>query len=146
MKKIIKIAAVMTLAALVAIYVHSLKKYYVQDSILRHLEVDNEFDFAKSLDFEWDKFVVLSPYTTCVEANKIIDQQYFNCSSSLSFPLESSDSFSLMVFLNNGKVVRQEEIARSMDFEPTNKIINKDSAKFNVIQVDNRTKLILKHN
>jgi hypothetical protein len=60
-------------------------------------------------DFEWEAFVVFGPYTSREAAEAALG---FSWPQFERFGLEYSDSFSLLVFTNEGSVVRVEEHPR----------------------------------
>jgi hypothetical protein len=61
------------------------------------------------IDFPWDFFVVLGPYTTRNAAESTLG---FAWPEFDRFNLESSDSFSLLVFIAKGNVIRAEQHPR----------------------------------
>jgi len=62
-------------------------------------------------DFAWDHVLVFGPYTS----KKLIEQA-LGTRWTGSTEIESSDSINLLIFEENGKVVRYAEIGRSIDF------------------------------
>lgn len=73
-------------------------------------------DLAQLTEFEWDRVVLLGPYTGQAEAERALGTQW------PEYPLlglESADSFSLIAFVNGSRLARVEKIERcSPDFGP----------------------------
>jgi hypothetical protein len=68
-----------------------------------------EVQLRSMTDFEWTGFVALGPYTTRKEAERTLGFEWPEYSA---FKLDSSDAFSLIVFVNAKKVARVEQVDR----------------------------------
>ena len=66
-------------------------------------------------EFQWDKLFIFGPYTP---EKKIHEQLGYNWAEAEKTHIDSSDTFHLLVFVNNGKVVRYFKLPRTIgDFQ-----------------------------
>ena len=76
----------------------------------------SEIKLLPLTDFAWSSFVAFGPYTTRQTAEQVLGFQW---PSFDAFHLDSSDGFTLLVFLDGDRVVRVEELSRcAPDFSP----------------------------
>jgi hypothetical protein len=90
----------------------------------------SEIRLQSLTDFQWSFFVAFAPYTSRQTADDILG---FSWPEFDRFGLESSDEFSLLVFVSDGKVARVERLPRCHpDFSPTaaGRRLSPDSAVF----------------
>ncbi len=88
-------------------------EYLVPSGLARQLASASRgaqaIDLAQLTDFEWDRVVLLGPYTSHAEAERVLGMPW------PEYPLlglESADSFSLIVFANGARLARVERVDR----------------------------------
>jgi hypothetical protein len=90
--------------------------------------------FADLTDFDWNTVYIFGPYTPATEVSQILG---FEWSDYKKIGLESSDTFNLIVFTKDKKILRVEEHPRNRgDFAPAsiNRSFSKTSAIFKVFK------------
>ena len=66
-------------------------------------------NFARMTDFDWDEVAFLAPYTSRAAAESVTGTSWDGYEA---LGLDRSDSFSLIVFINNGSRVRVVKVTR----------------------------------
>jgi hypothetical protein len=77
-------------------------------------------DLEKTTSFDWDKLYIFGPYTTAKKMNEELGQVwilgYFT-------HIDSSENYSLLVFMNKNRIVQFLEFPRSLvDFSPLEQV------------------------
>lgn len=99
------------------------------EKIESELKSDLEIiDLSKLNSFEWDKLLILGPYSDIETVEQELNLDLENIREN---GIKYSDSINLLIFLRDGKSVRISEVSRGIgDFKNLNQIIEKDKAKF----------------
>lgn len=99
---------------------------HLTDRIEKELKSSNrEIDFSQFDDFDWDKLIILRPYSTIENVEKELNLNLRNIRQN---GIEFSDSFSLIVFLKDNKSIKIVELKKVMS--PTKTIITKKESQF----------------
>lgn len=99
------------------------------EKIEAEFKSDSEIiDLTKLNSFEWNKLLILGPYSVIDNVEKELNLDLENIREN---GIEYSDSINLVIFLKDGKSVKISEVSRGIgDFTNLTEIIEKRKAKF----------------
>ena len=97
----------------------------IESFIVENLSSQSEIDFSEIDWFEWDKLIIVSPYTDLKTLSKGIGVDFGNIEN---HAIQNVDFYNLLVFVNKEKSV---EICESKNlFSPQNKLLHKEELSF----------------
>lgn len=117
----------------------------IQDRLVSLLEnsLQNECSFVFEIDtitnFEWDKFIIILPYT---RLNALGKELKVDLNELVHTGIESSDNYYLLVFLKNDSIIKYSYYYRyPCDFYylDGNRIFTKQNSKFTIIKTNQNT-------
>ncbi len=110
-----------------------------EDAVLRNhiIEIINQednIDFNKITNFEWDTMYVFTPYSMPKDIFKIDDIKKYNS----TFSIEVRDDINMIAFVKFNRLISYVELPRRYGGENITKYIkfSKNNAKFNISQKD----------
>lgn len=99
----------------------------LQKKVEEEIRSQSKVNFVELTDFEWDEMITLGPYS---QVEKVADSLNLNLSNIKNNGISGSDSFTLVVFLQNKKSVRIIEPAKR--FNRSAVIIPKNESNFKI--------------
>ncbi|WP_157243302.1 hypothetical protein [Olleya marilimosa] len=88
----------------------------------------DKLDFSELNDFEWDKLLILEPYSMIKPIGDSLKLDLKNISEN---QIGFRESINVLVFIKNGKSIKIAEILRkNIEFEQLNSFIKKNDAQF----------------
>jgi cell division protein FtsX len=99
----------------------------IENRIDEDIKLHKKVDFTNLNSFEWDKLLILTPYSNV----DIVEKRYKINLSTVSKTIESDDNINTIVFLSKNRAVKYVELSRKYgDFSNINGIIEKNDAIF----------------